>query len=264
MTLHDTCHGRSCMDERFRPRQPQPVIPPSNQPALRLHSAVVALLSFLVAVYVVPPLIFTQWEAWSAYALAFIPARIGSLTGFPQMPGAAYWTMLTHSFLHGNVSHLAANALWLVTFGTPLARVVGTVRFFVIAAVAAIAGSLATLVVHWGEFIMLVGASGAISGMLGALVPLMFAEGGSSNIRAERAAPKIMVMPIASLFSDRRALGFMANFLVFTFVTGAAQILAPTALLGDFNIAWESHLGGFLAGLALIYLLAPRAVSRNT
>jgi membrane associated rhomboid family serine protease len=236
------------------------VLPPSQQPALRLHSAVVVFIALLIAIYVLPPLIFSDWGGWSSYWLAFIPMRFSAGQQFPQAAGSAYWTMITHALLHGSTAHLAANSLWLFVFGTPLARVVGTFRFLLISIVAAIAGALATLFVHWGEPISLVGASGAISGMLGALVPLMFADNGGRIIRAEGGPSHLSVLPVSRLFNDRRALAFMANFLIFTFVTGAAQSLMSTSFAGAANIAWEAHLGGFLAGLFTIYLLAPRSV----
>jgi membrane associated rhomboid family serine protease len=236
------------------------VLPPSQQPALRLHSAVVVFIALLIAIYVLPPLIFSDWGGWSSYWLAFIPMRFSAGQQFPQAAGSAYWTMITHALLHGSTAHLAANSLWLVVFGTSLARVVGTFRFVLISVVAAIAGALATLFVNWGEFIILVGASGAISGMLGALIPVMFADDGMRNIRGEISPTLLAVLPAARLLNDLRALAFMANFLIFTFVTGAAQSLMSASFAGAANIAWEAHLGGFLAGLLTIYLLAPRSV----
>ena len=57
---------------------------------------------------------------------------------------------------------------------------------------------------------------------------------------------------------NRNALAFAAVFLVITLLTGASMAMTGTAFLEERNIAWEAHLGGFIAGIVLFYLLDKR------
>jgi membrane associated rhomboid family serine protease len=261
LDVQEPCHGSLQMNDTNRHNQP--VQPPAmvDQSIFRIPSPVIALITLLVAVQLVPPLLMVNWEPVSLFFFAFIPARVSGEVAVAQVPGSGYWTMLTYGLLHGGWFHLLTNCLWLAVFGTPVARCLGGLKFFLLTALATVAGALASLIVHWGEYVVMVGASGAVSGMLGASVPIMYAPGAAERFRTEAPAEQYSILSFSSLLQNYRALWFMAIWLFFTFMTGATQLIVPTALLEGRQIAWEAHLGGFLAGFAAVYGLAQKRVS---
>ena len=113
---------------------------------------------------------------------------------------------------------------------------------------------------HYGEFLIIVGASASVSATLAAAIPIMFAPGfrmGSSHlVNYER----LHVLSPKALTQNPGALGFAAVFLFMTLITGASMAMTGTAFLEERNIAWEAHLGGFIAGFLLFYLLDKKPV----
>jgi membrane associated rhomboid family serine protease len=221
------------------------------QPLINAPRVVLLLIGSMIAVHLALEMAGTSVSTWAYYAFAMIPARFAG-GPYPMITGAQYWSLLTHAFLHASWLHLMFNCLWLLVFGTPVARFMGNTRFLGVAAIAALAGGLASLALHWGERVMLVGASGAVSGLLGAAIPIMFGQRGANGIRP--------LKPIG-LVLERRALIFMLVFLGLTLISGAEGLVA-TSFGGGNTMAWEAHLGGFAGGLAAFYLLLPSRVRR--
>ena len=111
------------------------------------------------------------------------------------------------------------------------------------------------LLTHWGQFLIIVGASASVSATLAAAIPVMFAPGfrmGQSHLVDYE---HLRVPSPLQLLRNGKALVFAAVFLAMTLFTGATMALTGTAFLEERNIAWEAHLGGFVAGLILFYLL---------
>jgi membrane associated rhomboid family serine protease len=168
--------------------------------------------------------------------------------------GAKPWTLLTYAFLHGSWTHVVLNTIWLVAFGPPIARRLGSSRFLVFMAVTAIASALA----HWVnapmDFSPLIGASGADSGLMGAATRFMFQPGAPLGAFGSINRPEIESIPAVSLrgvFVERRALIFLAIWFGTNFIFGAG---AQTFGLSDAPVAWVAHVGGFVAGLVLFPL----------
>lgn len=162
---------------------------------------------------------------------------------FLQQHTRAPWTLLTYALLHGGWTHLGLNGVWMVAFGTPVARRFGAGRFLAFMAVTAVWGAVA----HWlcfpYGFAPVVGASAAISGLMGAAVRFMF--------QRERDFPDAKTAPPLSLkavFTDRRALSFVLVWFVTNSLFGAGAISFG---LTDAPVAWQAHVGGFVAGLLL-------------
>ena len=110
----------------------------------------------------------------------FIPKRYDSTllaTPFPGGAGAKVWTFVTYSLLHANLSHIGFNVLWLLPFGSALARRFGAVRFFLFMAVTAIAGALAHLLTHEHAVAPMIGASASVSGTMAAAIRFAFVQG---------------------------------------------------------------------------------------
>ncbi len=95
----------------------------------------------------------------------------------PGGAGAKVWTFVTYSLLHANLTHLGFNVLWLLPFGSALARRFGAVRFFLFLAVTAAAGALAHLVTHEHAVAPMIGASASVSGAMAAAIRFAFVRG---------------------------------------------------------------------------------------
>jgi membrane associated rhomboid family serine protease len=230
-----------------------------SQPAINVPTVVLSVVGLLVGVHVLFLILGENWQVWSLYALSFIPARLGGGTiPFPQ--GAQLWTFFTYAFLHADVYHLGSNSTWLLIFSTPLARRLGTWRYLVLLVGSAAVGAAAMLPLNYGQFLIIVGASASVSATLAAAIPIMFAPGfrmGASHLVDYE---NLQVLSPMAFAKNPRALGFAAVFLVMTFVTGVSMAMTGTAFLEERNIAWEAHLGGFIAGLVLFYLLDNKSV----
>ena len=87
------------------------------------------------------------------------------------------WTLLTYALLHGGWPHLTLNSVWLLAFGSAVARRFGTARFLGLFAVTALAGGLAHLATHFEDVAPMVGASAAVSGCMAAAIRFVFQPG---------------------------------------------------------------------------------------
>ena len=96
---------------------------------------------------------------------------------FPAAPAPRSGRFVTYSLLHANLSHIGFNVLWLLPFGSALARRFGAVRFFVFMAVTAVAGALAHLVTHEHAVAPMIGASASVSGTMAAAIRFAFVQG---------------------------------------------------------------------------------------
>ncbi len=179
--------------------------------------------------------------------------------------GSKLWTLLTYALLHGSWMHVLLNTVWLVAFGPPVAQRTGAARFLLLMGVTAIAAALAQWAASPMEFAPLIGASGAVSGFMGAITRFMFQPGAPLGPRSAarhfdvEAAPRAT---LAQVLTDGRALVFIGIWMATNFVFGAfGQALG----LSDMPVAWVAHVGGFVAGLALFPLFdrqpeAPAAI----
>ncbi len=214
---------------------------------------VVVLIFVFVAVHLLRTSLNEDDLVWFILAFAFTPARYAPPANLLDLafPGGALgdvWTFVSHMFLHGDWTHLVINCLWMLIFGSVVARRLGPLRFVVFSGLAAAIGAAANLVAYWGSFSVLVGASGAISGQMAASVRLMFAGHGSL---AELNRPEVTYLPaltVRQTFANRRAMMFIMVWLGINLVFGAVGIGVSEDIK---RIAWEAHAGGFMGGLVL-------------
>jgi membrane associated rhomboid family serine protease len=187
---------------------------------------------------------------------AFRPILFSWAAQSHQIPLPVYWSGLTYALLHANFTHLFFNVLWLIIFGTPVARRMSGIAFFAIAAVGSCAGALITLLLHWNEEVTMIGASAAVAALMAAAVPIMFGDGNMWGRTATHASARnAPILPLANLMNHRPAQIFMLVIMGITLMTGAAQLIGTTAFLSDQQVAWEAHVGGFLSGLLMFYAL---------
>lgn len=148
-------------------------------------------------------------------------------------------TLLTSMFLHGGWMHLIGNMLYLWIFGNNIEDAMGHVRFLIFYVVCGVLAALSHALTDLHSTIPMVGASGAISGVLGAYLLLY---------------PRAQVLVLIPMGLMTRTMYVPAAVVLgFWFVL---QLLSGGASLGQGGggVAWFAHVGGFLAGMALIGL----------
>lgn len=212
--------------------------------------AVMALIAAMAAIHLALYLAGDDWLAIAFAGFAFIPAQVSGAMA-PWIAGAPVWSFLSHAFLHSGWTHLLFNCLWLLVFGTVVARRMGGWRLLAVFLISALGGALATLALHWGVVMYLIGASGGVSGLLAAAIPVMYGDK-PGDAHFHEGVTRARALSPLELVTSRRALVFMAIWLALTLISGSSGLLIPGQ---PQNIAWEAHLGGFVAGLFAFYLL---------
>jgi membrane associated rhomboid family serine protease len=208
------------------------------EPVFNLPPVVLALIGICVAVHLVSSFLLTDRQFLALLINgAFIPIRY---SGQFDLDISAFTSPLTYAFLHGSIAHLAINMIWLAAFGSPLANRMGTLRFLMFWAFTSIAAVALHYVLHMLDQAPLIGASGAISGMMGAAARFGFRIDRSHGRAAFAGAP----LPIVDCLRSRAVVTFLAIWMVVNLVTGLIGF-APGV---EDQIAWEAHIGGFLAG----------------
>ena len=161
-----------------------------SEPVFNVPRVIAALLAVLILVHAVREFLLSDEENIEVVLLfAFIPVRYDPSALAPgSLPGgfaADVWTFVSYAFIHGDLLHLGVNGVWLLAFGSPIARRFGTLRFLVFFAVTAAAGAAVHLATHIGDLHPMVGASAAISGCMAAAVRFVFQDGGPLHLWRE-------------------------------------------------------------------------------
>jgi membrane associated rhomboid family serine protease len=231
--------------------QTSPEIP---QPIFNIPPVIIAVVGVLAVVHGFLQFQGLSWQVFAQYAFAFIPIRFTSSL-FPQMKGSAYWSMLTYGLLHADWTHLGFNSLWLVIFSKPVVLRLGSWRYLILLAISIIAGAIGGLIMHWGEFVVMVGISAGVSGMIAAAIPIMYARGVGLTTMTEQQIKRIHPLSPLQILKNSQAMIFSVMWLGLTVFTATSQYFTGTAFLEERVIAWEAHLGGFIAGFIAFYLL---------
>lgn len=233
------------------------VEPVAKEPFFRAPKVVLILIAILVGVHVAFLLAGEDWQVWSLYAFSFIPARISGDTSFPAIWGSQVWSFVTYGFLHADMMHLFFNSLWLLVFGSVVARRLGALKFLVLAGISTIMGAVATLLTHWGEVAIVIGASGAVSGLMAAAIPLMYGVGLRLGDTYRMDIATVRPLRPLEILTNRRAFIFTLVWIAVTLFSGASG-WTGASFMEEGRIAWEAHLGGFVAGLIAFYWLDRR------
>jgi membrane associated rhomboid family serine protease len=141
-----------------------------------------------------------------------------------------------------------------LVFGTVVARYLGSARFLFLSSISALAGAAATLLLHRGESYLMIGASGAVSGLMAAAVPIMYGRGRLMAGWLTGDPLTARALTPAQLLRNRNALIFTLVWLIITLLSGATGFTGNSFLM-EGGIAWEAHIGGFIGGLASFHLL---------
>jgi membrane associated rhomboid family serine protease len=232
---------------------------PPREPILTLPGPLTAYIALLAAIHVIRMLLPLDLDYWTIEAFGFIPKRYDQTLlsmPFPGGAGAKVWTFVSYSLLHANLSHIGFNVLWLLPFGSALARRFGAVRFFVFMAVTAVAGAAAHLVTHEHSLGPLVGASASVSGAMAAAIRFAFVRGSflSFSRGDADAAARVPALPLLRALRDPRVIGFLAVWFGVNIIFGLGSLGLGT---DGASVAWQAHIGGFFAGLLLFSLFDP-------
>ena len=221
MTNHDWGRGRE----------------PADEPMFRLARPLVVIIGLMAAVSVARAVIPPETDELVLLDFAFIPARYLLADGEPVYPGgwgAMGWTFLTHALLHSGWVHLMVNAAMLAAIGERVLARLGLARFLALTAVATAAGAAVHLMVAFGSPAPMLGASGAVSGLFGAL------------LRFWSRPAWVASASIGESLAEPRVRGILTALVIINVVMAVAGS-APFGGDGG-GVAWGAHLGGFLVG----------------
>ncbi len=217
-----------------------------REPIFNVPLSVLLLLGGLALVHAGLASLPTADANWTILALAFIPARYsGLMADLPGGTWAAVTSFLTYQVVHADLTHLLVNGAWLLAFGSAVAMRFGALRFMLFTALCGIAGALAFLLLRWGDVIPVVGASGAVSGLMAAALRFLFGAMDNGGVHQLRDPRRATLMPLAQTLANRRILTVVIIWMIINFV----MAVATPATDSSGGIAWQVHLGGFLFGL---------------
>jgi membrane associated rhomboid family serine protease len=239
------------------PPGPPPELP--REPLLNLPGPLTAYV-LLIAVIHLRVLLPVDWENWTIEVFGFIPKRYDSTlmnVAFPGGAGAKVWSFVTYSLLHANLTHIGFNVLWLLPFGSALARRFGAARFFLFMAVTAVAGALAHLLTHEHAIAPMIGASASVSGTMAAAMRFAFVRGSflSFSRGDADAAAKVPALSLSQALRNSKVLGFLAVWFGVNIIFGVWSLSVGGG--DDVSVAWQAHIGGFFAGLILFAWFDP-------
>ena len=203
--------------------------PPAREPMFRIPPATGWLIALNVLVQVVRSLLPQAQDA-------IVENYLGVLTSalFQNFDLISFASLFTYQFMHGGWAHLAANMVFLLAMGPGVERPVGKIPYLIIYLSAGVAGAFVqAAMANPDQDDVLVGASASISGVFGAL---------------------IVIWRIYSLGQKPLGLLRMAGLLIAMMaITGILGLGAPEGM----PIGWLAHIGGFIAGMAMGFVVRP-------
>ena len=181
------------------------------------------------------------------------PCRLSGACAVPgDFPHPAL-TVFSSMFLHGGLFHIGGNMLYLWIFGDNVEDTLGHGRFFAFYLLSGVAAALAQTLVNPGSHVPMIGASGAVSGVLGAYL-VLFPHATILTLVTFGFFIKFLHVPSVIV------LGF---WIVVQLINGYLTVHAQALGGGETGgVAWFAHIGGFLAGMALLVLIRPRRSAR--
>jgi membrane associated rhomboid family serine protease len=255
-----------------------------REPIFNIPGVILACCVVLLGIHAIRGFVSIETDNRIIALYALVPARVSlALHLFPDRLTTAYhalvdrspilasqvqfligdgqtrwWTLVTYAFLHGSWAHVGFNCVWLVAFGSAVARRFSAARFLLLLLVASIAGALVQYIADVTSFQIVIGASAAVSGAMGAAIRFIFRPSDEPVQMFDRSrlneAFRLPALTLRETFTTKATIAFV----VFWFVSNLLFGLVPSlGGLGTGPIAWQAHIGGFLAGLLLFPLFDP-------
>lgn len=204
-----------------QPQQPPPPAPQNNEPAINLPPATKGMILILLGIQAALALLVPPPERqWLFDHFGFRPSWYTvSFPGWPALAGP-----LTYTLLHGGWMHAGMNAGMIAAFGSGVEKWMGAARMLILFVLCSLAAALCQLALSPFSDNVVIGASGGISGLFAASVIML----------ARRGMMRSGILPFALIW-----IGVSVLFGLLGAPDGSA-------------IAWAAHIGGFVAGLALV------------
>ena len=213
--------------------------PRSRQPFLNAPATVLWLIAAMLAAHVLRVMLPGSGPDDVIRDYALIPARYAEALSQGLPPEGVLGLVIpfvTYMFLHGDFTHVGINSLWLLVFGPIVVRRLGTKRFLMFFLFCGVIAALVHVLVYWGSTAAVVGASGAVSGLMG---------GGMRVVYGRLSPDPNGLAPVLS----RPIIGFSLVWVAVNIVTGLLRV----GISDDLTlVAWVAHLGGYFAGLLTI------------
>jgi membrane associated rhomboid family serine protease len=181
---------------------------------------------------------------------ALLPSRYAAALATGVPPGETFpliFAFISYMFLHGDFTHVGLNSLWLLVFGPLVTRRLGSFQFLLFFVLCGIAAAVVHLTFYWGSTMAVIGASGGVSGLMGAGMRIVYGRltGAPNGLAPVLSRPIVM---------------FSAVWTVVNIVSGVLRL----GVTQDFTlIAWVAHLGGYFTGLLTIGLFGSHAWERR-
>jgi len=235
-----------------------PATSSQRQPIFNLPLSVLILGGILLAMQAASDIVLNpagreQLVTW----FAFVPYRLIDASGLDGGYWPLLWTPFTHAFLHAGWEHVGLNTVWLAIFATPVAQRYGGVRMVTLFLVGAAIGALAFAATTLPHIEVLVGASGGVAALTGAAVRFIFQPPvvAIDEATGERRFLGRSLATLGQFVRNPTARFFSLTWLV---LNGIVPILPALTGSDAFQVAWQAHIGGFLAGLLLVPLFERR------
>ncbi|MCM8750069.1 rhomboid family intramembrane serine protease [Thermomicrobiaceae bacterium CFH 74404] len=226
----------------------------SGRQSFPFVNIVLILINIVAFVYQLS-LLATSPQALERFVAAYgaVPAELTTGTDLPPQIGIpVYLTIFTSMFLHGGFLHILGNMWYLWIFGDNVEDTMGHFRYLIFYLLGGIAAAVAQTVTAPSSEIPMVGASGAISAVMGAYL-VLFPGGQVRTLAFLGWIPLIFYLP---------ALILIGLWFVFQFFAGIASLGVETAPTG--GVAYWAHIGGFIAGMLLVWFFRnPERVERQ-
>ncbi|MGO1118077.1 rhomboid family intramembrane serine protease [Rhodovibrionaceae bacterium A322] len=201
-----------------------------SQPALNMPKTIIALIAIMAVVQFLRGALPADMDAELMFRGSLLLVYQG------QFLWDRLYTLITSAFLHDGWLHFGFNAFWLATIGTLVHRVLGGPKFLLLFFISVIAGGLAQTFVAWNAPVFLVGASGGVFGMIGAMGHIAVVKPWDSP--PQRLRKLLMFTAI-----------MMAINVAYAYIGGGLPSGEPV------DISWAAHGGGLIAGVLIFPLL---------
>jgi membrane associated rhomboid family serine protease len=209
------------------------VIPSRTTPGVTI-----GLIVFNIAVYLFQSWLTERGQDWFLYSFGLVPADFSVVSAFTSM------------FVHGGLAHLAGNMLFLWIFGDNIEDRLGHGRFMLFYLLCGLGAAFAQTALYPESLVPMVGASGAIAGVMGAYLVLY------PHSRV------LMLFPFPPILFELPAVWFLVMWFLVQFLNGINQlpIFERNAISG--GVAFSAHVAGFVAGLVLVVFMRRRERAR--